>query len=367
MLASSPVSLFVLVLVAGAELFPHGLGPVETGAPAKLRAAACAGCHASVHADWKESRHGLAWTNAIFQREYRDRPLEWCVHCHAPLVEQLAEVRSGGGPLANEGVSCAVCHVRGDRILARRKRPQSPHDTDARADFGGPGYCAGCHQFSFPVIAADPGGEGPGRVTGYTAHPMQDTVNQHARGPHAGQECLSCHQRAPGAHRFPGGHDAAMIAGALRMETCRDRDTLVVSLTNAGAGHNVPTGDVHRHLVLRAWRASAPEKLQEVTLGRRFAPAPPPGDGKITAADTTIRAGETRRLRLRVAPAPGSTEPLSLELRLVYTIDEFPFRGRELGETTFATMLARELDWETALDCRAGARARRPTAGPPAR
>jgi len=184
------LSSWLFVLVAAADLFPHGLAPIDAGARSELRAAACAGCHANVHADWRRSRHGLAWTNAIFQREYRDRPLEWCVHCHAPLVEQLAEVRRGGGPLANEGVNCAVCHVRGARILARTKRPQSPHDTDARADFGGPQYCAGCHQFNFPVIAADPTGQGPGRVTGYTAHPMQDTVNQHARGPRAGQECL---------------------------------------------------------------------------------------------------------------------------------------------------------------------------------
>jgi hypothetical protein len=349
---------WLVVLVAAAELFPHGLAPIDAGAGAaeQLSAAACAGCHADVHADWKESRHGVAWTNPIFQREYRDRPLEWCVHCHAPLVEQLGEVRRGGGPLANEGVNCAVCHLRGGRILAREKRPRSPHDTDARADFGAPGYCAGCHQFNFPIIAAAPAGQGPGRVTGYTAHPMQDTVNQHARGPRADKECLSCHQRDPGGHRFPGGHDRQMLTGALRVETCRARDTLVVDLANVGAGHNVPTGDVHRHLVLRAWRPGAPERLQEVTFGRRFAPAPPPDAGKVTVADTTIRAGETRRVRLPIAPERGSSEPLSLELRLVYTIDEFPFRGRELGEPTFATLFSRQLDWQATPGCPVGAR-----------
>jgi hypothetical protein len=194
---------------------------------------------------------------------------------------------------------------------------------------------------------------------------MQDTVNQHARGPRADKECLSCHQPDPSGHRFPGGHDAGMIAGALDVKTCRDRGTLVVALTNAGAGHNVPTGDLHRHLVLRAWRPSAPEKLQEVTLGRRFAPAPPPDGGKITVADTTIRAGETRRLRLPIAPARGSAEPLSLELRLVYTIDEFPFRGRELAEPTFATMFARQLDWASTPGCTARER-RGPTPRQPA-
>ena len=108
--------------------------------------------------------------------------------------------KRGGGALADEGVNCAVCHIRGGRVLARRKGPASPHDTDVRADYGGPAFCAGCHQFNFPVIAPDPTRQGPGRVTGYTAHPMQDTVAQHARGPHARKECL----RLPSRRRRPG-------------------------------------------------------------------------------------------------------------------------------------------------------------------
>jgi hypothetical protein len=348
------ISSWLLPLLFAADLFPRGLAPIDAGPAAadKLRAAACVGCHPAVHADWAQSRHGLSWTNAIFQREYKDRPLEWCVHCHAPLTEQLAEVRRGGGPLANEGVNCAVCHVREGRIVAKSHSPASPHDTDARADFGGPGYCAGCHQFSFPIIEPAPDKNGPGRVTGYTAHPMQDTANQHARGPHADKACTACHQREAGAHRFPGGHDAGMIAGALQIDACRERDALVVSLANTGAGHNVPTGDLHRHLVLRAWRAGAPEQLQEIVLGRRFEPAP--DGGKLTVADTTIRAGETRRVRLPLAKAAAApAEPISLELRLVYTIDEFPFRGRELAEPTYATMFARDLDWKTTPRCAA--------------
>jgi hypothetical protein len=142
-----------------------------------------------------------------------------------------------------------------------------------------------------------------------------------------------------------------MIAGALTVDACRDRDALVVRLANTGAGHNVPTGDLHRHLVLRMWQASAPEKLQEILLGRRFESAP--DGGKRTVADTTIRAGETRRLRMPVAKSvTASGEAISVEVRLVYTIDEFPFRGRELAVPTFATMFARDLVWKTTPRCR---------------
>jgi hypothetical protein len=357
------VSALLLVLVAG-ELFPNGLGPIDTGAPASASVRACAGCHADVHADWSQSRHGQAWTNPIFQREYKDRPLAWCVHCHAPLREQLAEVQRGGGSLAAEGITCAACHIRDGKMLARRRGAASPHATEARADFGGPAYCAGCHQFNFPVIAAAP--PGPGKVVGYTAHPMQDTARQHAAGPRAAQECLGCHRSGAGGHRFPGGHDAEMLGRAVALETCRDGDRLQVHLTNAGAGHNVPTGDLHRHLVLRVWRADAPERLQEVVLGRRF--AVDEAGGKRTTEDTTIPAGETRVVSLPLGDRDQrsfAATPLSVELRLVYTIDEFPFRGREVAEPTWATMLTREVSWVTLRDCKGRGR-RAPLSGPPA-
>jgi hypothetical protein len=332
------------------DLLPHGLAPVDAGLPVAARAAlsakSCRGCHAEAHADWAASRHGRAWTNAIFQREYKDRPLEWCVHCHAPLREQLEEVRHGGGALADEGVTCAACHVRGGRMLARAHAPGSPHDTEVRADFGGPAFCAGCHQFNFPVIAPD------NRVTGYTNHPMQDTVHQHDTGHFAARECLGCHRSGNGGHRFPGGHDDLMIERAMTLETCRDGRALEVRLTNAAAGHNVPTGDVHRHLVLRAWRASAPERLQEAVLGRRFEPAP--DGGKKTVEDNTIPPGATRTVHLGIDALgpPAGAEPISLQLRLVYTIDEFPFRGRELAEPTSAPMIDRQIRWPELAPCR---------------
>jgi hypothetical protein len=342
------VTALPLLALLAFDWFPRGLAPIDTGAAA-TSAKACVKCHADAHAEWAQSRHGVAWTNAIFQREYRDQPQDWCVHCHAPLKQQLAQVHAGGGPLADEGVTCVACHVRGGRMQARAKAAGSPHDTEARADFGGPAYCGGCHQFNFPIVERAP--DGKPRVLRYTTHPMQDTERQHAAGPKAATECLTCHraEAAPG-HRFPGGHDATFVARALTLETCRERRELRVTLANTGAGHNVPTGDLHRHLVLRAWRAEAPERLSEVTLGRRF--EPDDGGGKRTVADTTIPAGGRHDVRVRVADLGGApSDPIRLELRLVYTIDEFPFRGRQLAEPTYVTMFSDDLRWSTLRPC----------------
>ena len=323
-----------------APLFSVGLAPIDDSAmSAKEQSAkACASCHPNQAAEWRHSRHGVAFTNAIFQREYREEPLDWCVHCHAPLKSQLAEVKRGGGPLANEGVTCAVCHVRAGQILARRKNQSSPHQTQVLPDFGSASFCAGCHQFNFPLFGADK------QVTGYSKFPMQNTVAQFKIGPHQSGRCGDCHGRSPFGHAFPGAHDASMLRSALKYSLCRQGSTVRVTLHNEGAGHNVPSGDVHRHIQVRLWRSSSPERLYEYSLTRRYEPVA--GGGKRTVLDTTIPSGATRILSVPLAqlgPALPTAEPLNFELRYVYTIDEFPFRRNELPEPTYESFASARL------------------------
>jgi hypothetical protein len=74
-----------------------------------LDARGCAACHRAIVDEWSKSRHALAWTNGIFQREYSARPQAWCVNCHAPLTTQQLDL---AGTRAAQGVDCATCHVR---------------------------------------------------------------------------------------------------------------------------------------------------------------------------------------------------------------------------------------------------------------
>jgi hypothetical protein len=120
-----------------------------------------------------------------------------------------------------------------------------------------------------------------------------------------------------------------MLRRALEVEVCRDGGDVVLGLKNRGAGHRVPTGDVHRHAVLRAWRSAAPERLYEIFVGRRFAPAA--DGGKDVIWDSTLAPGERRRWRVADA-ALGDDGPVRWELRYVYTIDENP--RRDPGEPT---------------------------------
>lgn len=320
-----------------APLFTQGKVPVQTGLEGRLdeqKAESCGLCHEAIYAEWRKSRHAASWTNGIFQTEYRQHPQAWCVNCHAPTVDQVAQVQAGGGAFADEGVTCVTCHVRDGQMTARRRRPDSIHDTVARPDFGDPDFCGGCHQFNFPIF-------GPkGEATAFTAHPMQRTVAQFKAGPYADQPegCRGCHSEGGSGHLYPGAHDPQMLSKALSLIFCRldgaegaEQGRVRIGVANVGAGHNVPTGDVHRHMNARLWRSSAPEQMFEVFIGRRFEVAP--GGGKRVTWDSTIPPKRRRQFSVDPAKLGGdASEPINVELRYVYTLEEWPRPGYDPGE-----------------------------------
>jgi hypothetical protein len=308
---------------------------IETGTTdrALLEVGACATCHDAIVDEWRTSRHAMAWTNGIFQREYQHRPQDWCVNCHAPTPAQQAGLAAGDTALADQGIDCATCHVRAGAIVSARRSPRSPHATIAEPSFGTPAFCADCHEFTFPVL------DRRGAATRMTAHPMQDTIASFRAGPFAGERdgCMTCHGSAQN-HAFRGGHDAAMRDGAIEVAWCRRGDALAVSVTNAGAGHSVPTGDIHRHMNLRIWRASAPEAMFEAFYGRRFEPDDD-GGGKRTIWDSRLPPGGGKHHVVDIAALAGTDplddsgrEPINLELNYVFIEDEFPRPWRAPSE-----------------------------------
>jgi hypothetical protein len=201
-------------------------------------------------------------------------------------------------------------------MRARFRRPGSIHRTLVDRDLGAPADCGRCHQFNFPVL------DRSGRRIGDTGEPMQNTVAEVAE--HLGERagCLGCHGEDGAGHRFPGSHDPEMLERALEIELCRDAGALALALENRGAAHRVPSGGVHRFIVARLWKSSAPERLVELRLGRRFAAAGA-GAGKRTVADTTLAPGERRRLVARATDLGGAAgEPVNAEVTYVYTLRE---------------------------------------------
>jgi hypothetical protein len=274
--------------------------------------ASCAGCHPGQHAEWAASRHAAAWIDPVFQAEFAHGRPAWCVGCHAPAAPDPTAVDQADAR-ATRGVGCDGCHLRRGRMVSRSAAPGSPHRTVADAAFGSPDFCASCHEFRFPVLGAR------GVLERYTDEPMQETVSQWRRSG-VELECGDCHAASPGGHAFPGSHRPDMVAAALELAVCRERGAISAVLTNRGAAHHVPSGGVHRRMVLRAWRSDAPERLAEAVFGRRFRPLR--GGGKQTVADTTIPPGGSGRLRIRPGDLGAGAGPLNLEVRYIYALDE---------------------------------------------
>lgn len=286
--------------------------PSDDGASASGE---CASCHPAEVREWQTSRHAQAWRDPIFQTEFAHGRPAWCVSCHAPLAADPT-APDDGDPRVTQGVGCAACHERDGRMVSSRRAPGSPHATVVDRDFGSPDFCARCHEFNFPILGER------GRLVRYTDEPMQSTVSEwRATGTDA--TCLDCHRDGEAGHAFRGSHDPDRVADSLAITVCRvDRSTIEVALANDGAAHNVPSGGVHRRMVLRAWRSTAPEQLAEQTLGRKFRPLA--AGGKTTTADTTIAPGAVRRVRFALsALGPAHGDPaVNIELRYIYALDE---------------------------------------------
>lgn len=284
---------------------PAAFSPLE----ASLSPAACGTCHADQFATWQTSLHrktmgpGLRWQLLLMNQDQGNR----CLRCHAPLAEQKALVaRELGWPnapkepppgyvdgaLADQGLVCAACHVRGHQRFGPPPRgavaSDGPHGgfTVAKA-FEDSRFCAHCHQFP---------DDGP-RIAGKL---MEDTYRQWAASAYseegAGrQTCQSCHM-PDRKHLWRGIHDPEMTRRAVEV-TLKLRDAgdggqqAVATVRNVGAGHHFPTYMVPK-VELAFYRIDADGGRFE--LGRQFIGWSVDTPIKLELSDTRIPAGEAR-------------------------------------------------------------------------
>jgi len=256
-------------------LFAHEPG----GAAVPGRASeACGGCHGAAFADWRGSGHAAAWTSPIFRAGFKVEPRRFCVECHAPVAAH-----------ADDGIGCLSCHE------ARAAAPAPGHVAALRSreELRSATACKDCHEFATPAF--DDGAARP------TSLPMQSTYTEWVAYQRAGgaETCQGCHM-PQGRHVMSGAHDVELLRGALAVAVSDG----ALTLTSVGVGHSFPTGDVFRHLTVEVrddggapWRVVA-------RLGRRFDTRL---DGetllarKVETADTSLRPGEARVVRLPAA------------------------------------------------------------------
>ncbi|MCL4233687.1 MAG: hypothetical protein KJ042_04115 [Deltaproteobacteria bacterium] len=321
-------SLVTALLYGCAKTGPGSeLAPAAPGMPnwAHRDSNDCAACHPSIVAEWRQTMHARSTADADpLYALMVEKAVETlgpqarasCARCHYPEWKDAALAAN----LPIEGVSCVVCH---------RIHPQHPKkslDTGALGAFarskegmsGAQGLCLACH----------------GEMSTPDGRPICTTGAESANGK---ASCVDCHmpivkgEPATGSkntvhrqHAFPGGYSAEFVKGsaslAIRTDDEADELTVVLEVKRMFTGHDLPTGNPMRHVVLRVeafdandeeiWSNIADDPLEDdpgAVFQRVFADAAghrpvPPFASSGPAQDTRLRAGETRELRYAVPP-----------------------------------------------------------------
>ena len=276
---------------------------------ASLRAEDCGACHTAIYREWKTSLHAHAWSESYFQADYRNEgSKQICLNCHTPLDRQqkfrvlgfhggdkwdpiLASNPQFDPVLQDQGVTCAACHLRHGVIYGPDGGLDAPHPT-ARWNNSNE-VCVRCHVVNnrrwdvfyrlppcgtvaeiaqtrrrFALRHQDI--ETTFGITPQPAVPATWSDDGYGAGIPASKvaalNCVACHMPAadrplvPGGvpragrqHLWRGGHDPETVAAALRatfepVAAASGQRRYVLTLTNTGAEHDVPTGVPDRHL-----------------------------------------------------------------------------------------------------------------------
>lgn len=270
--------------------FTSGASPIEVGpTPRGLKgvdASDCVDCHADIVSEWLEDNHRLSYSNKYFQAGFALDHHDFCRHCHAPRALTGNEP---AGVARDDGIDCAVCHIRGGKVIATRvtRAGQEAHAEQAFPMMAKSEYCAYCHQFRFPDVPLLP------KVAFDPAMFMQKTFDEWRASTayEQGIGCMECHMplvpnsKGDGrhrSHRFLGLRDLDFVRSAIRVEVEAARRSSYVSvyirIDPHGVGHAFPTGDVLRQLRLEVTPEGHPEATKSIVLGRRFEPMAVPDD-----------------------------------------------------------------------------------------
>ena len=250
--------------------------PMDVTVPeglSSLSAEECGLCHEEIYEEWKTAIHSQAWTEPYFQVDFVwDNSMQVCKNCHTPLVNQQEHLVVGFNDrakldpilkpnpdydpaLQNEGVTCAVCHIRDGVIVGPYGAKTEAHPTRKDDRFtDGRTVCKQCHW-----VQGD-------RWDMFLKLPP---CGNFAEIEEAGRpiNCTKCHMprvtrvmaidgpvRTGGRHTWRGGHDPAMVKSAAKIEVTEEtgssatKKRYTISVTNVGTEHRLPTGTPDRHL-----------------------------------------------------------------------------------------------------------------------
>lgn len=299
-----------------------------------IRAEDCGICHKAIYEEWKVSTHAHAWIDLQFQSEIQKENSPYlCINCHIPLENQQEYLIKGlvdgdiyqpikvrnpdfDPVLQNEGISCSTCHVRDGYIIGKVGYPNAPHPVKVDSSFLNEQLCMDCHNANAVVT--------PELVCTF------QTGDEWKAGPYYGQKnCISCHMdtvsrplmegmttRNSHRHWFPGSgipkRKGLNVVGLQGMKYAPDtlssnyskEDSIrfQLTLTNAEAGHRLPTGDPERfYTIILSWTALDSDTIvvsKEFRIGETWEWYP---EAK-KLSDNNMDPHETRTYRLHFKP-----------------------------------------------------------------
>ncbi|MGI6338343.1 MAG: multiheme c-type cytochrome [Bacteroidales bacterium] len=253
----------------------------------------CRSCHPGIYEQWSQAMMSQAYTHHWDEIEYFDLavrhaeakpelkgPVDGCNGCHAPLAfmggKQFPPPRPSENSIANESVSCEVCHLIQSsqtdppfnfsylirpgmtKYAARTPAVESPAHKILTSDYyRTTEFCGNCHNEKSPYDVW-----------------VKSTQLEWKEGPYAreGVRCQDCHMPRGGPylnalmtkpyddarlHLFHGGHDPGKVRGTIELRIEPDireaepgeNIVFTVALFNQKTGHKFPTGSVEDRIL----------------------------------------------------------------------------------------------------------------------
>lgn len=362
----------------------------------------CGACHSDLVTAWQESIHAQAATDLYYQalatlfiQERGVESVRYCAGCHNPVglmrgeidleakVEDAQaahayEARALGvklaiSPAAAEGVTCIVCHRAvgtgqddtlniapvADRVdgsiaaIALRARPERHREAMNPEVVAESRLCAGCHNLASPDgISLEPTFDewlaSPYPSEGVTCQDCHMPIKAGLAVDSTVGGMVAAHGGFPGApSSLEGVSDSeALLRQAATLDmawvsTADDHLAAIVTVTNSGAGHYLPTGaddlrQVWLELTLRdrndhiVWQSGAMETGGRLPEGAvRFRKVLGDQHGRVVSLhrfwtanqileDTRLAPGERRQIPIDFGKVDQGAGPYTLSTRLMY-------------------------------------------------
>jgi hypothetical protein len=255
-------------------LFPRPLHAAPTSPYPSAKV--CAECHAATYESWSRTFHALSAIDPVFIESLArseivtDRQTRrLCLMCHSPTTNLSGDFGLDA-PVSREGVTCSFCHsvtfvdhqARQQRFVndparlvvegAEGNRGHHFEDGDIMLSAE---FCAGCHEWenAFGLRILSTYSEWKESLFASEGIPCQECHLPKSLGSSTGTEG-SKSIRSSNLHFQMGGHSQDQLVSAARLDVTAEVEgaeiILDVGVTNAKAGHMLPTGIPNRKMKL---------------------------------------------------------------------------------------------------------------------